>query len=236
MSSGILRVQTFAARQSAPVPGVAVTVTGPGGERYSFTTDSEGNAPDLTRAAPDQRYSLDETNTTVQPYSTCTITAEKDGYRPMILRGVQIFACETTLAPLELIPAEEGLEGQAGPELIEIPPHSLFANQNARSGPHPVENCAARVLTQPVIPTSITVHLGRPAASASNVTVSFRRYIANVASSEVYPTWVGQTSTPPRPRKTRKRDARNRRGRPFFAKTARRSRSALPAPPPRAGR
>lgn len=80
MSSGILRVQTFAARQSAPVPGVAVSVTGPGGETYSFTTDSEGNAPDLTLAAPDARYSLSEDNTTVQPYSTCTITAEKDGF------------------------------------------------------------------------------------------------------------------------------------------------------------
>ena len=31
----------------------------------------------------------------------------------------------------------------------------------------------------------------RPAASARNVTVSFQSYIANVASSEVYPTWVG---------------------------------------------
>lgn len=30
-----------------------------------------------------------------------------------------------------------------------------------------------------------------PAASARNVTVSFQSYIANVASSEVYPTWVG---------------------------------------------
>ena len=39
------------------------------------------------------------------------------------------------------------------------------------------------------MPKNITVHLGRPAASARNVTVSFRDYIANVASSEVYPTW-----------------------------------------------
>ena len=39
---------------------------------------------------------------------------------------------------------------------------------------------------------NITVHLGKPAASARNVTVSFRSYIANVASSEVYPTWPEQ--------------------------------------------
>ena len=47
------------------------------------------------------------------------------------------------------------------------------------------------VLSEVVVPRKITVHLGRPATSARNVTVSFQSYIANVASSEVYPTWVG---------------------------------------------
>ena len=41
----------------------------------------------------------------------------------------------------------------------------------------------------PVIPSEITVHLGRPDAPARNVTVSFPDYIKNVASSEIYPTW-----------------------------------------------
>ncbi len=41
----------------------------------------------------------------------------------------------------------------------------------------------------PVIPESITVHLGRPDSDARNVTVSFVDYIKNVASSEIYPTW-----------------------------------------------
>lgn len=192
MSSGILRVQSFAARQSAPVPSVSITVTGPGGESYHLTTDSEGNAPDLVLWAPNEAYSLDPNNTTVQPYSTWDVTAQRSGWRPVELHGVQVFACQTTLAPIELIPAEEGLEGQAEPKLVEIPPHSLFANGDAHSGPQPVEGCPARVLEHPIIPTNITVHLGRPAASARNVTVSFRRYIANVASSEVYPTWPEQ--------------------------------------------
>lgn len=43
--------------------------------------------------------------------------------------------------------------------------------------------------TLPVIPTSITVHLGAPEEAARNVTVSFPDYIKNVASSEIYPTW-----------------------------------------------
>ncbi|MGM9647904.1 MAG: peptidoglycan-binding protein [Eubacteriales bacterium] len=41
----------------------------------------------------------------------------------------------------------------------------------------------------PVIPETITVHLGAPQSNAQNITVSFPDYIKNVASSEVYPTW-----------------------------------------------
>ncbi len=44
-------------------------------------------------------------------------------------------------------------------------------------------------LTQVVIPSSITVHLGPPDQPAENVTVPFIDYIKNVASSELYPTW-----------------------------------------------
>lgn len=42
---------------------------------------------------------------------------------------------------------------------------------------------------QVVIPDPITVHLGAPGSSASNVQVSFPDYVKNVASSEIYPTW-----------------------------------------------
>lgn len=41
----------------------------------------------------------------------------------------------------------------------------------------------------PVIPETITVHLGLPNSPAENVTVSFADYVKNVASSEIYPTW-----------------------------------------------
>ena len=42
----------------------------------------------------------------------------------------------------------------------------------------------------PIIPATITVHLGTPDnAAAPNVTVGFPDYIKNVASSEIYPTW-----------------------------------------------
>ncbi len=41
----------------------------------------------------------------------------------------------------------------------------------------------------PIIPDNITVHLGPPDSNAENVTLPFMDYIANVASSEIYPTW-----------------------------------------------
>lgn len=41
----------------------------------------------------------------------------------------------------------------------------------------------------PVIPETVTVHLGAPDSDAENVTLSFPDYIANVASSEIFPTW-----------------------------------------------
>lgn len=44
-------------------------------------------------------------------------------------------------------------------------------------------------MATPFIPENITVHLGPPDSNARNITLPFAEYIANVASSEIYPTW-----------------------------------------------
>ncbi len=41
----------------------------------------------------------------------------------------------------------------------------------------------------PIVPNNITVHLGAPNENARNITVPYTDYLANVASSELYPTW-----------------------------------------------
>ena len=187
-NTGTLRIQTFAARQSAPMEGVTVTVQGDGFTLHRIT-DVTGSAADIPIEAPACALSLDESNTT-RPYAIVSLAATKPGYRTVRIEGIQIFAGQITLAQPAMIPVTE--EGKDIPDApIVIPPHPLFAGSGG-SGPQPRENCTPRVLEQVIIPKNITVHLGKPAAAARNVTVSFRDYIANVASSEVYPTWPEQ--------------------------------------------
>ena len=187
-NTGTLRIQTFAARQSAPMEGVTVAVQGDGFTLHCIT-DATGSAADIPVEAPACTLSLDEDNT-IRPYAVVSLTAAKSGYRTVRIEGIQIFAGQITLAQPAMIPVtEEGKDIPNAP--IVIPPHPLFAGSGS-SGAQPVENCTPRVLDKVIIPKNITVHLGKPAASARNVTVSFRDYIANVASSEVYPTWPEQ--------------------------------------------
>ena len=187
-NTGTLRIQTFAARQSAPMEGVTVAVQGDGFTLHCIT-DATGSAADIPIEAPACTLSLDEDNT-IRPYAVVSLTAAKPGYRTVRIEGIQIFAGQVTLAQPQMLPdTEEGKDIPNAP--IIIPPHPLFAGSGG-SGPQPVENCVPRVLDKVIIPKNITVHLGKPAASARNVTVSFRDYIANVASSEVYPTWPEQ--------------------------------------------
>ena len=189
-NTGILRIQAFGARQSSPIEGVLVTVSGNGFTSQRIT-DAEGNAADLSIEAPSCALSLQEDNT-VRPYAVVDLTAVKAGYRTVRIQGVQIFAGQVTLAQPEMIHDTE--EGRDIPNVpVVIPEHSLFTGDGG-SGPEPVQNCVPRVLDRVIIPKNITVHLGRPAASARNVTVSFRDYIANVASSEVYPTWADENN------------------------------------------
>ena len=142
----------------------------------------------LRNTVPACALSLDENNTTTLPYAVCSLTARKPGYRTVRIQGIQIFAGQVTLARPEMIPDTEEGKDIVDPPVI-IPTHALFAG-NGGSGPAPTNPCTgSRVLDRVIVPKNITVHLGRPAASARNVTVSFRDYIANVASSEVYPTW-----------------------------------------------
>ena len=189
MSKGSILIYTSAAGQAAPLPGVTLTVTDAGGSvRARLVTDVDGFAEAADLPAPDAAYSLDAANTTVQPYALYRIEAAPDGWQPLVLNGVQVFDAQQTVARLNLLPAGAApasavsRTGEVETDIVTIPPHTLFAGNGG-------------VLTRIVVPKKITVHLGKPSANVRNVTVSFQSYIANVASSEVYPTWDSAPGT-----------------------------------------
>ena len=191
--TGKLQFRSYTAGEAYPVPNVRVTVTRPDGTQTVVSTGETGLSEALSLPCPPRALSLTP-DAGQLPYAVCDITAEKDGYLPVTVRGVQIFDTITSVQPLDMIPAVD----QNGARLLtepdedtDIPTHKLYAG-GPSSGAKPIEACRARVLSAPVIPNKITVHLGRPSASARNVTVPFRDYIKNVASSEVYPTWPEQ--------------------------------------------
>lgn len=101
---------------------------------------------------------------------------------------VPVLASAVGIAAAQDVPSEAD-----DPEPVEavfpMPVTRDLAEENAAS--RAVEALTGpRAASQVYVPKYITVHLGAPNnSSARNVTVSFRDYIKNVASSEIYPTW-----------------------------------------------
>ena len=197
--TGFLRLRSFAASNAQPVPDVIVTISqrsGTGIPRTKPSPPVPRHCP-TTLPSPARPALTPWTKTTVPscPDAVVDVTAEHEGYDPVHVAGVQVFDGEVSLLELLMIPVEEDETAaytvRSLPEDFDIPTHKLFEGGES-SGPTPLSACRPRILDQPIIPEKITVHLGRPSANVQNVTVSFRDYIKNVASSEVYPTWPEQ--------------------------------------------
>ena len=250
--------QLSTARSALPVQGASVLVTDPiTGRNTRLTTDQSGRTHVLCVTAPPLSWSQTPGNDG-RPYSIYHADIRAEGYVPMRLTGIQVFAGQQSLQTVEMVPCEGGksmantpeetigepedpLEsGQTGrfaqsPQEDDQPPGSLQGaepaalpdarelalpraipvlaaageddesdNDDELTAPPVTRNLAeesgntraAEALTGPraasqvYVPEYITVHLGAPNdTSARNVTVSFRDYIKNVASSEIYPTW-----------------------------------------------
>ncbi|MDD3429398.1 MAG: peptidoglycan-binding protein [Oscillospiraceae bacterium] len=206
MSTGTIQVYSYTADEGFAVPNASITLsrTMPDGTLYThhYQTDSSGFSSPVTVDTPPKELSLEESNTEI-PYSTYNLTATANGYEPIYLGGIQAFAEQNSLINLAFLPHldtsanAEAASFRALPDTATIPAHQLYANTGAPFSRAPLAPCAPSgstfVLNQVVIPTYVTVHLGTPASSAQNVTVSFRNYIKNVASSEIYPTWPKQS-------------------------------------------
>ncbi len=192
MPIGYLKVTTLTAKNTTPVSFASVdvsrTVAGVKVFSYSYTTDVDGYSDPIELEAPDRSLSLDQQNA-VQPYQCYDVVITADGYQTIKYFDIQIFDGVTTQIPASMFAVTDSSDYSNEITNITVPPHALFADDGG-SGLEPLSICSiARVLEQPIIPSKITVHLGSPNQTASNVSVSFISYLKSVASSEIYPTW-----------------------------------------------
>lgn len=185
MATGQLRVEVRTAREAIPIVGARIEYF-VGSSQVAFrVTDASGIAPAVEFDTPERALSLDA-DYTGTPYSVCSIRITANRYRSVRIGGIQLLADETAIQPVEMEPVIiTSPVNERTPAVYDIPLHQLAAKE-----PHQAAEVGQpRILDRVVVPEYITVHLGRPDASADNVTVTFPYYIKNVCCSEIYATW-----------------------------------------------
>ena len=185
MATGYLIIQARAAHDALPLKGVQIWIMDDQEKRvYHVTTDESGETARIALETLDRSLSLDP-NFTGTPFISYDVLALADGFNTVHIVGIPILDRETAIQPIEFVPMQRF---QRNPTVTEIQigaPAVSMTGDRDQEGP----DTEPRVLRQVVIPNPITVHLGGPNTSASNVQVSFPDYVKNVASSEIYPTW-----------------------------------------------
>lgn len=185
MAIGYLVIQARTAHDALPLSGVQIRIMDHQEKIiYELTTDESGETEKISLETLERTLSLDP-NFSGTPFISYNVLALANGFNSVHIVGIPILEGETAIQPIEFIPMREL---QRTPTVTEIqigaPAVSTTGNRYQEG---PVTE--SRVLRQVVIPNPITVHLGSPGASASNVQVSFPDYVKNAASSEIYPTW-----------------------------------------------
>lgn len=185
MATGYFIIQARMAHDALPLSGVQIWIMDSQEKHvYHVTTDESGETERIALETLDGSLSLDP-DFSGMPFISYDVLAFANGFNTIHIVGIPILDGETAIQPLEFIPMQKK---QRTPTVTEIQigvPAVAMTGRRYQEGPL----TESRVLRQVVIPNPITVHLGSPNASASNVQVSFPDYVKNVASSEIYPTW-----------------------------------------------
>lgn len=188
--TGQLDISVVSAATAAPVADAQVSIayTGdPSGAIEQLTTDNNGQTEAVSLPAPPVEYSLNPDRP--QPYSEYTLTITAPGFDPFQVSGVEVLPLITSLYQARLRPRTRPAEES----LYVIGPHTLYGDyppKIAETEIKPVQESGEIVLSRVVVPETIVVHDGPPTdRSASDYYVSYKDYIKNVASSEIYATW-----------------------------------------------
>lgn len=192
---GKLQINVTSTLGFFPVENAKVTVTLSGEPDTiieELDTDISGQTVEVELPAPPLDYSLEPGEP--QPYADYDVTVTAPGYEAVLVEGVQVLPEVESTQPVSMVPQE--IE-TAPEEDIVIPPHTLYWDYPPKIEEDEIKDMdedGEIVLSRVVIPETVVVHDGLPNdTSAPNYYVSYRDYIKNVASSEIYATWPEQT-------------------------------------------
>lgn len=196
VDTGTLAVNVTSRAKNTPIADAQITLSYAGEPETTIeemTTDSSGQITPIELPAPPVEYSLESTQEN-QPFSLYNIRIRAQGYRPLLISGIELFSSVEAIQNVTMDPEEYPGETD---NTIDIPVNTLFGEYPPKIPENEiktVEETGEIVLSRVVIPEYIVVHDGPPADNrAQNYYVRYKDYIKNVASSEIYATWPDAT-------------------------------------------
>lgn len=182
---GYLQVNTFFQGVGSPAQGATVRVFNSDTKSIvsESQTDAQGQVKNIVLITPPIEYSLQYG--LPRPFNQYDVQVIYQDYQSAYISNVQLFPEQTAIQNVLLLPSYNA---------IDIPYPTLWGTYPPKIPESEVKRLPLPtgqvVLPEPVVPSLITVHEGRPEdSSASNYTVGFQDYIKNVASCEIYSTW-----------------------------------------------
>ncbi|MCI8491319.1 MAG: peptidoglycan-binding protein [Lachnospiraceae bacterium] len=188
-----VNVETPSGRLPIEDAKVEISYTGePENTIEEVTTNSSGQTEQIELRTPPLEYSMEPSEQ--QPYGEYTIQVSAEGYIPVNVSGIQVLPGETAVQRVRLVPRESDINPV---DNIVIPANTLFGNfppKIPEDEIKPLEESGEIVLSRVVVPEYVVVHDGAPSDStARDYYVTYKDYIKNVASSEIYATWPDAT-------------------------------------------
>lgn len=182
---GTLQVNAFLNSIGKPAEEALVQVIDPNTEKVieESKTNAEGELTSITLPTPPIEYSMKDN--LPRPFNQYNVKVTYPDYQEASITNVQLYPNATALQNVVLTPSFAEI-------IIPYPVlwgtfPSKIPEMAIKPLPFPSNQV---VLPEPVIPSLIVVHDGKPEdTTAKNYTVGFTDYIKNVASSEIYTTW-----------------------------------------------
>lgn len=192
---GSLQVLVESVTGALPVENARVRISysgDPVSTIEELTTNPSGQSETVELETPPLEYSMEPDQP--QPYAEYTVRVEAEGFQPVDISGVEVFAGEQALQNVRLRPLANVSEPLRN---IVIPANTLYGDyppKIAEAEIKPINESGEIVLSRVVVPEYVVVHDGAPRdSSAMDYYVRYKDYIKNVASSEIYSTWPDAT-------------------------------------------